>query len=49
MEYQAEVNLIDVRTGKEIKRFLTKKQFENLPIYLCLPYEYEDKKRLLKE
>ena len=45
----SEVNLIDVRTGKKIKRFLTKRQFENLPIHLCLPYEYEDRKKLLKE
>lgn len=45
---KTEVNLINVKTGEHIKRFLTKREFENLPIYLCLPYEYEDRKELLK-
>lgn len=42
---KGEVILIDVRTGEKIKKFLTKSQFENLPFYLCLPYEYEGRKK----
>jgi hypothetical protein len=42
---KTEVNLINVKTGKEFKRFLTEKEFENLPFYICLPYEYESRKK----
>ena len=44
-----ETFLINVITNERFKKFLTKKQFENLPIYICLPYEYNDRKKLLKE
>jgi len=40
-----EVDLIDVRTEEKIKKFITEKEFKNLPFYLCLPYEYEDRKK----
>jgi len=43
-----ECDLVNVKNGKRFKRFLTKKQAENLPIHICLPYEYEDRKKLLK-
>lgn len=44
---KTQVFLIDVRTGIKKEYWLSKWQFENLPIYLCLPYEYEDRKKLL--
>ena len=46
---KAQVFLIDVNTGIKKEYWLTKKQFESLPINLCLPYEYESRKELLKE
>ena len=47
--YKTEVNLINVKTGEKIKKFLTKNEFENLPFYLCLPYEYNDRKKELEK
>lgn len=37
--------LINVNNGKKIKKWLSKEQFENLPFNLCLPHEYEDRKK----
>ena len=34
-------DLIDLRTGKSVKLWLTKNGLENLGSNYCLPYEYE--------
>jgi hypothetical protein len=46
---EAEVELIDVRTNKRFKKFLTKNQFENLPDYLALPHEVNWRKANYKK
>jgi len=43
MDAQVECELVNVITGKKYKKFMTKRQMENLPFHICLPYEAKDR------